>query len=209
MRPSKRDELVRKSLAVFYRDGFHATGMDTLVAETGISKTTMFKHFRTKDDLILAVLRYRDETFRNWFLRRLDERDLSPRQKLLAVFDILKEWFEEPGFKGCMFIKHRLSFRTCTPCICPVHRTQAPASVGTQEPCGKGGGSRGGSAGTSDPPSQGGGNRCRSDGVRPGSVRCGKERGSGADRGPHPGKLIKLGFRSEHQKKAGQGPALL
>lgn len=111
MRPSKRDELVRKSLAVFYRDGFHATGMDALVAETGISKTTMFKHFRTKDDLILAVLRYRDETFRNWFLRKLDECDLPPKDKLLAVFDILKEWFEEPDFRGCMFIKASAEFQ--------------------------------------------------------------------------------------------------
>lgn len=122
MRPSKRDELVRKSLVVFYRDGFHATGMDTLVAETGISKTTMFKHFRTKDDLILAVLRYRDETFRNWFLRRLDERDISPRKKLLAVFDILKEWFEEPGFKGCMFIKASAEFQD------PVHPAYAQST---------------------------------------------------------------------------------
>ena len=56
MRPSKRDELVRKALGIFYRQGFHATGMDLLVAETGISKTTMFKHFRSKEELILAVL---------------------------------------------------------------------------------------------------------------------------------------------------------
>ncbi|WP_428646380.1 TetR/AcrR family transcriptional regulator [Roseibium sp.] len=111
MRPSKRDELVRKALAIFYRDGFHATGMDTLVAETGISKTTMFKHFRTKDDLILAVLRYRDETFRNWFFRRLDEVVAGPKDKLLAVFDILKEWFEEPEFRGCMFIKACAEFQ--------------------------------------------------------------------------------------------------
>ncbi|MEM9632754.1 MAG: TetR/AcrR family transcriptional regulator [Pseudomonadota bacterium] len=111
MRPSKRDELVRKAQVIFYRDGFHATGMDALVAETGISKTTMFKHFRTKDDLILAVLRYRDETFRNWFFRKLDDAALPPRQRLLAVFDVLREWFEEPAFKGCMFIKASAEFQ--------------------------------------------------------------------------------------------------
>lgn len=105
MRPSKRDELVRKAFAIFYREGFHATGMDRLVAETGISKTTMFKHFRTKDELILAVLRYRDETFRNWFFRRLDEYGGSPEEKLVKVFDVLRDWFNEPGFRGCMFIK--------------------------------------------------------------------------------------------------------
>lgn len=105
MRPSKRDELVRKALTIFYRDGFHATGMDRLVAETGISKTTMFKHFRTKDELILAVLRLRDENFRNWFFRRLDEKQASSKDKLVVCFDVLKEWFSEPAFRGCMFIK--------------------------------------------------------------------------------------------------------
>ncbi|MCR9057682.1 TetR/AcrR family transcriptional regulator [Roseibium album] len=111
MRPSKRDELVRKALPIFYREGFHATGMDALVAETGISKTTMFKHFRTKDELILAVLRYRDETFRNWFFRKLDDTALPPKERLAAIFDILEEWFEEPAFKGCMFIKASSEFQ--------------------------------------------------------------------------------------------------
>ena len=104
MRPSKRDELVRESLKIFYRDGFHATGMDLLSAETGISKTTMFKHFRSKEDLILATLRLRDENFRNWLFRRMEQAG-PPRAQLLAMFDALKEWFDEPGFRSCMFIK--------------------------------------------------------------------------------------------------------
>lgn len=105
MRPSKRDELVQKALQVFYRNGFHATGMDMLVAETGISKTSMYKHFRTKEDLILAVLRLRDEHFRNWLYRRMEERADRPLDQLVAMFDALEEWFDEPGYKGCMFIK--------------------------------------------------------------------------------------------------------
>lgn len=105
MRPNKRDELVRKALQAFYRNGFHATGMDMLVAETGISKTSMYKHFRTKEDLILAVLRLRDEEFRNWLYRRMEELAETPRQQLTAMFDALEEWFEEAGYRGCMFIK--------------------------------------------------------------------------------------------------------
>lgn len=105
MRPSKRDELVQKALQVFYRNGFHATGMDMLVAETGISKTSMYKHFRTKEELILAVLRLRDERFRNWLYRRMEDLADTPRQQLIALFDALEEWFKEPGYKGCMFIK--------------------------------------------------------------------------------------------------------
>lgn len=104
MRASKRDELVQKALEIFYREGFHATGMDLLAAETGISKTTMFKHFRTKEDLILAVLRLRDENFRNWLLRRMEQAG-APRDQLLAMFDALAEWFAEPKFRSCMFIK--------------------------------------------------------------------------------------------------------
>ena len=104
MRPSKRDELVRKALEIFYRDGFHASGMDLLAAETGISKTTMFKHFRSKEELILAVLRLRDERFRGWLFRRMAEEE-TPRGQLVAMFDGLGEWFAEPGYRSCMFIK--------------------------------------------------------------------------------------------------------
>lgn len=104
MRPSKRDELVRKALEIFYREGFHATGMDRLASETGISKTTMFKHFRTKDELILAVLRLRDEQFRSWMFRRMQEAGPA-RAQLLAMFDALAEWFARPEFRSCMFIK--------------------------------------------------------------------------------------------------------
>ncbi|TMV10068.1 TetR family transcriptional regulator [Ruegeria sediminis] len=105
MRPNKRDELVRKALEVFYRDGFHATGMDKLVVETGVSKTSMYKHFRTKEELILAALRLRDENFRNWFLRRIEELSNTPAGQLIAGFDALGEWFREDKFRGCMFIK--------------------------------------------------------------------------------------------------------
>ena len=105
MTASKRDELVRKALDVFYENGFHATGMDRLVTETGISKTSMYKHFRTKEDLILAVLRLRDEEFRNWLTRRMEALAADPRGRLRAMFDALDEWFGQKGFRCCMFVK--------------------------------------------------------------------------------------------------------
>lgn len=111
MRPNKRDELVRKALEVFYANGFHATGMDKLVAETGISKTSMYKHFRTKEDIILAVLRLRDENFRNWLYRRVEALADTPKAQLLAIYDALEEWFVRPEFRGCMFIKASAEFQ--------------------------------------------------------------------------------------------------
>jgi AcrR family transcriptional regulator len=126
MRPSKRDELVQKALQTFYRNGFQATGMDMLAAETGISKTSMYKHFRTKDDLILAVLRLRDEQFRNWLFRRLEDLADTPRGQLIALFDALGEWFKEPGFCGCMFIKASSEYQDASH---PIYRQVADHKI--------------------------------------------------------------------------------
>ncbi len=111
MRPNIRDELVRKALDVLYANGFHATGMDKLVAETGISKTSMYKHFRTKEDIILATLRLRDENFRNWLYRQVESLASTPKGQLLAIYDALEDWFSLPEFRGCMFIKASAEFQ--------------------------------------------------------------------------------------------------
>lgn len=122
MRPSKRDELVQKALQVFYHNGFHATGMDRLAEETGISKTSMYKHFKTKEDLILSVLRLRDEMFRNWLYRRMEDLSASPRDQLLAMFDALEEWFNDPGYQGCMFVKASSEYQDIDH---PIHKQSA------------------------------------------------------------------------------------
>lgn len=111
MSQNKRAELIRKALLLFYRNGFHATGMDLVAKETGVSKTSIYKHFRTKEELILAVLRLRDENFRNWLFRRMEDLADTPKGQLLAMFDALEEWFLDDGFKGCMFIKASAEFQ--------------------------------------------------------------------------------------------------
>ncbi len=111
MSASKRDELVQNAMRAFYQGGFHAVGMDRLAKETGVSKTAIYKHFRTKDDLILAVLRLRDEQYRNWLVRRVEALASTPKDRLVAVFDALGEWFAEPSFKSCIFIKASSEFQ--------------------------------------------------------------------------------------------------
>ena len=122
MRPTKRDELLNKALKVFNRNGFHATGMDMLVRETGVSKTSMYKHFRTKEDLILAVLRLRDESFRNWFYRRMEQQADTAQGQLVAMFDVLQEWLETPDFHSCMFIKASSEYQNPDH---PIHKQSA------------------------------------------------------------------------------------
>ncbi len=122
MSASKRDELVQKALQAFYSGGFHAIGMDRLAKETGVSKTAIYKHFRSKEELILATLRLRDEQFRNWLMRRIDALSSNPKDQLVAIFDALGEWFEEPGFQSCMFIKASSEYQDRKH---PIHRTSA------------------------------------------------------------------------------------
>ncbi len=104
MATSKRDHLVETALGLFCRDGFHATGIDRILAEAGVAKMTLYKHFKSKDELILAVLHRRDEQFRNGFMRDVERAGGSPRVRLLALFDVLGDWFKGRGFTGCTFI---------------------------------------------------------------------------------------------------------
>jgi AcrR family transcriptional regulator len=104
MAPSRRDHLVDTALELFSRDGYHATGIDRILAEAGVAKMTLYNHFKSKDELILAALRRRDERFRNWFMRQVEQRATEPRGRLLAVFDVLQEWFDSREFSGCNFI---------------------------------------------------------------------------------------------------------
>ncbi len=122
MSQSKRDELVQNALESFYLGGFHAIGMDRLAKETGVSKTAIYKHFRTKEDLILASLRLRDEQFRNWLSRRIEALADDPKGRLLAIFDALQEWFEEPRFRSCMFIKASSEYQNADH---PIHAMSA------------------------------------------------------------------------------------
>ncbi|HVJ42594.1 MAG TPA: TetR/AcrR family transcriptional regulator [Dongiaceae bacterium] len=107
---SRRDHLVETALRLFYTNGFHATGIDRILAEAGVAKMTMYKHFRSKDELALAALRRRDELFRNWLMGAMERASSDPRERLLAMFDALDDWFHgralsNLGFHGCAFIK--------------------------------------------------------------------------------------------------------
>lgn len=100
----RRDHLVDTALTLFSRNGFHATGIDRILSESGVAKMTLYKHFKSKDELILAALRRRDELHRNWFMREVEKLASTPRERLLALFTALENWFESEEFSGCCFI---------------------------------------------------------------------------------------------------------
>jgi AcrR family transcriptional regulator len=104
MARDKRDELVETALKLFDREGFHATGIDRILAEAGVAKMTLYHHFRSKDELILASLRLRDERFRNDFMRRVERASDDSAERLVVIFDVLASMFDDREFRGCTFI---------------------------------------------------------------------------------------------------------
>lgn len=105
MPSTRRDILIDTALELFNQGGYHAVGIDKILAKSGVAKMTLYKHFRSKDELILAALSRRDERWLNWLREAVANRATSPLARLLAVYDVLSEWFEAPDFNGCMFIK--------------------------------------------------------------------------------------------------------
>ncbi len=104
MASSRRDHLVDTALGMFMRDGFHATGIDGILAEAGVAKMTLYNHFKSKDELILAALRLRGERFRDGLVKGVEARADKPRGRLLALFGALDEGINQPDFNGCAFI---------------------------------------------------------------------------------------------------------
>ncbi len=101
---SKREQIVSVALKLFYQNGFHATGIDRIIKEAGVSKKTLYNHFKSKDELVLAALRKRDELFRNNLMRKTERLGSTAKERLLSVFDAIGEWLHEKDFAGCMFI---------------------------------------------------------------------------------------------------------
>jgi AcrR family transcriptional regulator len=102
---TKRDQLLETAWRLFYRDGYHATGIDRILAEAGVAKMTLYKHFRSKEELILAVLEKRSQLFSESFSRFLQAKKRTPDQQLLAVFEWLIAWIKGKEFRGCFFQK--------------------------------------------------------------------------------------------------------
>ncbi len=118
----RRDHLVETALRLFASRGFHATGIDTILAEAGVAKMTLYHHFSSKEELILAALRLRDERLRNWLMKRVRQRAEDPALRLLAIFDVLGESCERDDFSGCTFINASAEYGDLD---CPIHAAAA------------------------------------------------------------------------------------
>ena len=100
----KRQELIDTAISLFAEHGFHNTGIDWIAREANVSKKTMYSHFRSKEELILAALKHHDGLFRNFFMKSVNDLADKPYERLLGIFDVANIWFSDKKFYGCMFI---------------------------------------------------------------------------------------------------------
>jgi AcrR family transcriptional regulator len=120
---SNRQKLIDTAHGLFYEHGFHAIGLDRILGEVGVTKTTFYNHFESKDDLIIAVLKHHDARDRATLMEQINAvPEGDPRAKLLAFFDVLEGWFQAPDFRGCMFINAASAYPSAHD---PIHQVAA------------------------------------------------------------------------------------
>jgi AcrR family transcriptional regulator len=103
-RGNARLQLIDTAIDLFDRHGFHAVGIDKILATAGLAKMTLYHHFASKEALIVAVLEKRDATFRESFAAAIAGAEKG-RGELLAMLDAIDAWTRDPAFKGSLFDK--------------------------------------------------------------------------------------------------------
>ena len=102
---SGRERLSRAAYELFSREGTRSVGVDAVIARAGTAKMTLYRNFPSKDDLILDFLRRREQLWTlGWLEAESRRRGETPRDQLLAIFDVFSEWFNQPDFEGCSFL---------------------------------------------------------------------------------------------------------
>ena len=101
-RSAARERILEAATRLFLRDGFRAVGVDTIIAEAGVAKMTLYAHFPSKDDLIVAYLERANEQFWEWLDGACAGVD-DPRARLLAMFDAVGKLANSPRCLGCTF----------------------------------------------------------------------------------------------------------
>jgi AcrR family transcriptional regulator len=118
-----RKRILLTAYDLFARHGIRAVGVDRIVAESGVAKTTLYRHFASKDDLVVAALALREELWsRDWLQHEVERRGGPARTRLLTIFDVFGEWFRTADYEGCLFTRTLLELgdRTTPPAAASV-----------------------------------------------------------------------------------------
>ena len=118
MAPAKpaRQRILETAYDLFSRRGVRAVGIDEVVERANVAKATLYRHFKTKDDLVLAFLAEREQLWTLGFVElEARQRGATAEERLLAIFDVFDEWFNRDDFEACSFINVLLELGTDHP----------------------------------------------------------------------------------------------
>jgi len=101
---SAHNRLLSAATHLFCKNGINATGIDAIIEEAGTAKTTLYKLFGSKTNLVNAVLENEGKQWREWFIAAIERGGGDAETKLARIFPALKSWFGEERFYGCPFI---------------------------------------------------------------------------------------------------------
>lgn len=112
MKPPLYTRLMAAAEVLFLENGFHATGIDYILAEAGVAKSSLYTHFASKDELITAVLRLKSRKVLAWLQAEVERRSSRKdgADKITALFGAYGDWLEMEDFHGCLFTKAALEF---------------------------------------------------------------------------------------------------
>jgi AcrR family transcriptional regulator len=100
-----RKRIVDTAYELFTRRSVRAVGVDEVVARSGVAKATLYRHFPSKDDLVLEVLAQREVRWsKGWVEDECRRRGSTPEEHLVGIFDLFDQWFGREDFEGCLFI---------------------------------------------------------------------------------------------------------
>jgi AcrR family transcriptional regulator len=120
-----RERVVDTAYELFHRNTLNTVGVDRIVAEAGVAKTTLYRHFPSKDDLAVSVLaRHQEVWTTGWLEQEIARRGETPAARLLALFDAFDMWFRRNDYEGCLFARTLLETRA------PANPVRAAAAAG-------------------------------------------------------------------------------
>ncbi|MCQ9377622.1 TetR/AcrR family transcriptional regulator [Methyloversatilis sp. XJ19-49] len=123
-----RTRVLETAYRLFYRQGLRATGIDRIIAESGVAKMSFYRHFPSKQALIDAYLDLRHARWMAWLEGRLGKLS-SPRDWLAALPGALDDWFRAPGFRGCAFINGHAEAGPDAPAMTVMHKRALAARI--------------------------------------------------------------------------------
>jgi AcrR family transcriptional regulator len=123
-----RERILAAAYELFAHRGIQAVGIDAIIEQSGVARQTLYRHFGSKQELVLAFLERRDELWRrDWLQGEVERRASAPEERLLAIFDVFDGWFHSQDFEGCSFTNVMLE--AADPAD-PIHRAGAAYLAG-------------------------------------------------------------------------------